>query len=141
MKSVKVLSVRQPWAWLIFNGKDIENRTWKTDYRGKLYIHGSLKRDIPENCSTARYIFNSIPYEERNNISFPDADHPIWEYGAIIGSVELVGCVRDHKSKWAMPNYWHWVLENPTLLDKPIPCKGQLRIFNFKLSIKAGESK
>jgi hypothetical protein len=28
---MKVLVVRQPWAWLIVNGfKDIENRSWKT---------------------------------------------------------------------------------------------------------------
>jgi hypothetical protein len=38
----KVLSVRQPYATLICAGvKTIENRTWKTDYRGKLLIHAS----------------------------------------------------------------------------------------------------
>lgn len=31
-----ILSIRQPWAWLIVNGyKDIENRTWPTHFRGK----------------------------------------------------------------------------------------------------------
>ncbi|MEL3899305.1 ASCH domain-containing protein [Treponema phagedenis] len=39
---VKVLSVKNPFAYLIMQGgKDIENRTWKTDYRGRLYIHVS----------------------------------------------------------------------------------------------------
>lgn len=38
----KVLSVRQPYASLICYGiKKAENRTWKTDYRGKLLIHAS----------------------------------------------------------------------------------------------------
>ena len=38
----KVLSVKQPYATFICAGiKDIENRTWKTDYRGKLLIHAS----------------------------------------------------------------------------------------------------
>jgi hypothetical protein len=38
----KVLSVRQPYATLICAGvKTVENRTWKTDYRGKLLIHAS----------------------------------------------------------------------------------------------------
>jgi len=35
------LSVRQPWAWLLLNGKDIENRDWYTKYRGPLAIHAS----------------------------------------------------------------------------------------------------
>jgi len=38
----KVLSIRQPYATLICYGiKKAENRTWKTDYRGKLLIHAS----------------------------------------------------------------------------------------------------
>jgi len=38
----KVLSIRQPYASLICYGiKKAENRTWKTDYRGKLLIHAS----------------------------------------------------------------------------------------------------
>lgn len=40
---MKALSVRNPWAQLIFEGeKTFEYRTWKTDYRGDLLI-----------CSTA----------------------------------------------------------------------------------------
>ena len=39
---VKTLSVRQPYAALICAGvKTVENRTWKTDYRGRLLIHAS----------------------------------------------------------------------------------------------------
>jgi hypothetical protein len=31
----KAISIRQPWAWLIVNSfKDVENRSWKTKYRG-----------------------------------------------------------------------------------------------------------
>ena len=38
----KTLSVRQPYATLICAGvKTVENRTWKTDYRGRLLIHAS----------------------------------------------------------------------------------------------------
>ena len=36
------LSIRQPWAWMILNaGKDIENRSWQTDYRGRFLIHAA----------------------------------------------------------------------------------------------------
>jgi hypothetical protein len=41
---MKTLSIRQPYASLICNGiKKIENRSWKTAYRGKLLIHASGK--------------------------------------------------------------------------------------------------
>ena len=49
---MKALSIRQPWAWLIVNGyKDIENRTWSTDFRGRVYVHAGRKiksGDFPE---------------------------------------------------------------------------------------------
>jgi hypothetical protein len=38
----KTLSVKQPYAAFICAGvKTVENRTWKTDYRGRLLIHAS----------------------------------------------------------------------------------------------------
>ena len=41
---MKTLSIRQPFASLICRGiKTIENRSWKTNYRGKLLIHASGK--------------------------------------------------------------------------------------------------
>ena len=40
----KCLSVKEPWAELIASGqKTIEIRSRRTNYRGKLYIHASLK--------------------------------------------------------------------------------------------------
>ena len=39
---MKVLSLTEPGATLIREKKKlIETRSWKTDYRGELYIHGS----------------------------------------------------------------------------------------------------
>lgn len=41
---MKVLSVIEPWATLIKEGKKkIETRSWKTSYRGELYLHASKK--------------------------------------------------------------------------------------------------
>ncbi|NIR30147.1 MAG: ASCH domain-containing protein [Gammaproteobacteria bacterium] len=34
------LSLRQPWAWLVASGlKPVENRTWRTTFRGPFLIH------------------------------------------------------------------------------------------------------
>ena len=59
----KVLSVKNPFAYLILQGgKDVENRTWTTDYRGRLYIHVSgdtlpfsLAEDYPDLKSEKKY--------------------------------------------------------------------------------------
>ncbi len=41
---MKALSIIQPWASLIATGiKDVENRTWRTNYRGEFLIHASAK--------------------------------------------------------------------------------------------------
>lgn len=39
---MKCLSVRNPYSYLICSGlKDVENRSWKTNYRGVILIHSS----------------------------------------------------------------------------------------------------
>ena len=39
---MKALSLMEPWAALIAAGvKSIETRSWRTAYRGPLYIHAS----------------------------------------------------------------------------------------------------
>lgn len=46
---IKAISLKEPWASLILNGKKtIETRVWKTNYRGKLLICASKspKTDI-----------------------------------------------------------------------------------------------
>jgi hypothetical protein len=45
---MKIISIRQPWASLIFlagDPKDVENRTWPTRYRGPVLIHASQRAD------------------------------------------------------------------------------------------------
>ena len=45
---MKVLSLTEPYATIIKEGKKtIETRSWKTNYRGKLYIHASSTK-IPK---------------------------------------------------------------------------------------------
>jgi hypothetical protein len=44
MNTIKALSIRQPWAWLIVQGdKDIENRS--TTYRRRVLIHAGKQPD------------------------------------------------------------------------------------------------
>ena len=51
---MKVLSLTEPYATLIKKGiKTIETRSWKTNYRGKLFIHASSTR-IPREYKSNR---------------------------------------------------------------------------------------
>lgn len=42
------LSIINPVSYLVCTGlKDVENRTWTTDYRGRIYVHSSGGYDYP----------------------------------------------------------------------------------------------
>jgi len=89
----KVLSVTMPWAWLIMKyGKDVENRSWKTNYRGRILIHASKKPD--PKIGEILFHWCSLVQDDCYRAAY-------YSSGCIIGSVELVDCVQGHSSKWA----------------------------------------
>lgn len=50
---------------------------------------------------------------------------------AIIGHVDIIDCVENHSSVWALPNHYHWVLANPVLFEHPIEdVKGKLSLWD-----------
>jgi len=98
----KVLSVKQPWAYLICSGiKDIENRSWKCPqkYIGqRVLIHASGAK-AQFNFQNAHY----AKFRELNMRRWYDND---FYKSAIIGSVEIVDCEINHPSIWAeKPNH------------------------------------
>ena len=62
---MKVLSLREPWATLIKDKKKfIETRSWKTNYRGELYIHASITKidkSTRERGDLLDLLFVSVP--------------------------------------------------------------------------------
>lgn len=145
---MKALTIKQPWASLIVHGiKDIENRTWRTDYRGPLLIHasktiygGNLKGFLnKEQLEAVGEGYDEVVREQLTHV------------GAIIGRVDIVDCVVDHESVWAehdedflnevAPLYpcrpkrtvYNWVLANPVQFVKPIPCSGKLSLWDFPI--------
>lgn len=114
----RALSIRQPWAWAIINaGKDIENRTWATNYRGPVFIHASRKLDADAAYYTdPRFKLKGCPYPH------------LFSTGGIIGIVDIVDCVQKHISPWFDGPYG-FVLANPRVVDYT-PCPGRLSIFH-----------
>jgi hypothetical protein len=126
---MKTLSVIMPWAWLIMKrGKDVENRTWKTDYRGRILIHASKKPDPFLTEIVGRACSDELKGDELSELFS-------W-CGKIIGSIEIVDCVQNSNSKWAEQGMWHWVLKNPVLLKEPIPARGSLGLWDYMGELK-----
>ena len=116
---MRALSIRQPWAWLVVNGyKDIENRTWSTGFRGRIFVHAG-QRTVPGDYPAQR------EYITRSGIVIPDH----LARGAIIGEVTITGCVSDSDSPWFCGPYG-FTLEEPVAYETPIPCRGQLGFFS-----------
>ena len=114
---MEALSIRQPWAWLICKGiKDIENRSWKTGYRGKLIIHASMAWDQEGYEFITHVMGERIPGKKYHH------------YGMLLGVVEMVDCVNHHPSKWFF-GPWGFVFEKAKMINTPIRHKGALGIF------------
>jgi len=125
---MKALSLTQPMAWAVFHGKDIENRNWRTNYRGRIIIHASLT-------------FNLIHYrwllhnDNRLGITVPFRDGVV--YGSLIGTVDIVDCVDHHDSPWFFGPFglYGFVLANANVYERPIPYKGRLGLFEVPESL------
>lgn len=90
---MKALSIRQPWAWAILNlGKDVENRTWWTDYRGPVLIHagkGMTRREYADACECIGDI-----------AGWGSAPPQTLPRGGIVGMAEIIDCVSTSDSPW-----------------------------------------
>jgi hypothetical protein len=99
------LSIRQPWAHhIIFNGKDVENRTWLTRFRGPVLIHAGKKPEDAAYCRAFR-----LPL------------------GGIVGVMEIVDCVTAMDSEW-FEGPFGFVLAHARPLEF-VPCQGALGFF------------
>lgn len=120
---MKTLSLRQPWASLIFAGKNVENRNWSTGYRGRIAIHASVAAAPPGQRQKAEHLAD-MGYAPRLDL----ADLP---RGAVLGTVELVGVEREHESPWTTDTAFQWLLASPELFERPVPATGRLGLWEW----------
>ena len=130
---MKVISLTEPFATLIKEKKKrIETRSWKTSYRGELYIHASSTR-VPKEW---KEMFELMSFIE-DELSF----------GKIICKCHLVDCMemteewidkikKEQPEEYACGIYekgrYAWVLEKIEPLEEPITVKGHLGIWNYE---------
>lgn len=123
---MKALSIRQPWAWyILFAGKDIENRDWRTKFRGRVLIHAAKAMTHHEWSQAQDPLFHG---DGPHVYSPPREELP---RGGIVGSVEIVDCVDQCDSRW-FNGAFGFVLRDP----RPLPfyaCRGSLGLFEVDM--------
>jgi hypothetical protein len=155
---MKALSIRPPWAQFIVWGvpltkivdlgegrskvemdgrvvyKNIENRRWKLPSGFKLpqriYIHASKRDDSIEAVLDTCVKRIGLPFMMVMHMT-----SPLLGRGAIIGEVDIVDCIQNSKSPWAIPGQYHYVLANLKGYKAPIPCRGKLSFFEPEIDI------
>jgi len=106
---MKTLTIKSPWAQYIFrSGKDIENRSWKTNYRGPMLIHTS---NNPKSSESGMIM---------GIVELFDCQPP--------GNLLTSG------NKWAINGFYHWIFKNPREFKIKIPVKGKLNLWDYDFS-------
>lgn len=128
---MKCLTIRQPYAELIASGiKKVEIRSWKTKYRGEIFIHAGVGMD-------KQYLSK---YKDIIDIDNLDSS-------AIVAKCNIVDCIKideEYMTKYNEENKgkgyyissgcigkYAFVLENVQRIDK-IPAKGKLSFWEYK---------
>lgn len=95
----QTLSMHQPWASLLVHGfKRAEGRMWKSDYRGRLWIHAAAKVPGEFEIETLEMEYRS--FYEAHKISIPPLPSQCGGYPTSV----LLGCV-DVEEVWRNSEY------------------------------------
>lgn len=119
----RALSVRRPWANLIFEGKTVENRTWEPPA-------GTLGTEIVVHAGQTWDQAGAALAAQLGITGFEDPRHCPTGY---LGTVRLTGVhpATSCCTPWGQPEpgTYHWELADPSLFDKPVPGKGRLGLY------------
>jgi hypothetical protein len=134
---MKALTLWQPWASLVILGvKQVETRSWPTDYRGPLAIHAAkaFPVEVQELCWEVPF----YGYLKRGGYTGPH-DLP---RGSVLGVVEVTGCHRITRDNVPpepersfgdyTPGRWAWDLAAKEFYQVPFPARGYQRLWEWE---------
>lgn len=147
---MKCLTICQPYAHLIvtpqaelppgYDQKFVENRTWHSNYAGPLLIHAGKSNKFMSGLGVCRD-FDGVPF------------------GAIVGLVDMLGCVQIdqfaigpkrcnrldlEKWPWLMEHVhaegpFGFIFENVRRFKQSIPYSGKQGLFEVGMDVVEGE--
>lgn len=128
---MRILTLKEPFATLIMKEiKTIETRSWRTNYRGEIYIHAGLKKP--------KYDYKSDDFKKI-------ADQLTYTPGFVLCKCNLVDCIemteeyiqdikKNYYTDYICGEYkvgrFAWILENVELIE-PFKVKGRLGIWHY----------
>ena len=126
---MKAITIREPFATLIKDKVIIyETRSWKTNYRGEIYIHAAKAKSKASNTSIASTYLKSKENPEHIICKCLLKD-------CIYMDEDFINEVKKNKEEYNSGRYevgrYAWKLEVIEVLKEPIYAKGQLGIWNF----------
>ena len=136
----KAISITQPSAAAIaFAGKNIENRSWRTHYRGPLAIHasGTLFRDdlgILQRVERGGEKRSLLHWINKGRKRYGLAPEEVPQLKQIVAIAMLTDCTRRSSSPW-FNGEWGWVLEGIIPIE-PIPIVGALSTWNCRFKYR-----
>lgn len=143
----KCLSIRWPWTlYILYLGKDIENRDWKPKVApGRFFIQTSTKPECGPAVSDVyqhlnRYLIDRVREIERRALlnKLLDFDLPAFDQSAghVVGSVECNRIVTESQSPWFIGKYG-FVLQDPRPLEPNNFAKvtGKLNFFKTEIAV------
>ena len=129
---IRVLSVRQPHADnIIFGPKWCENRSWRTHYRGPVFIHATKWDRGADTHTPGDGVVGAI-IGRINIVDVVDLDD-VGDQGIRQAARRLGLSTRQECMQHVFGNMC-WILTNPRSLRSPIPVKGRLGIWKCKVS-------
>lgn len=123
---MKCITVSQPYASLIASGKKwVENRTWRTAYRGPLAIHAGRGTQYlsPREVASGAYPTGATLATAHlvACVHLPDAR----KYGRGLEEMTRAGiCAQALLGHLYAEGPWCWVLTRIEALPKPVPARG-----------------
>ena len=100
--------------------KDIENRDWSIDFRGRVLVHAGLTMPLNYYEEVQQWVGTDF------NIQLPEPEQ--LQRGGIVGVVTIADCVRESASRWFQGEFG-FVLRDARPLPF-VPFKGRLQFFD-----------
>jgi hypothetical protein len=116
---IKALSIKQPYPHHIFyDGKDVENRDWRTRGRGWVICHAGVSKD---------------------ELDMDDTKEAAMPRGGVVGMIKITDCVDAMESRWFFGEYGFVIGDKFPL--PLVPCRGALSFFQIEAETLATVAK